>query len=66
MTYIVKAGEEIELPEYPGVYATNAGDATDSLIITAAGVVELGPAIFSTWTFRVDNDLVDLPTIKQD
>lgn len=65
MSYIVKAGETIELPEYPGVYATNAGDSADSITVTKAGVVEVGPEFLSDWTFTTASALVDLPTIKR-
>ena len=62
-TYTVKAGETIEIPELPGVFATNADDMAQ-LLQVVNGVVEVGPEIFTNWTFRTTSALVDMPTVK--
>ena len=62
-TYTVKAGETIEIPELPGVIATNHDDTTQ-LLQVVDGVVEVGPVCFTDWEFRVTNDLLDMPVIK--
>lgn len=63
MMYTVNAGQTIELPELPGVYATNADD-TAQFIQVVDGVIEVGPEVFTNWTFRVESALIDMPTVK--
>ena len=61
--YMVKAGETIEIPELSGALITNTGDSTDSFTVVD-GVVEAGPECFSSWSVRMSNALLDVPTVK--
>jgi hypothetical protein len=64
MMYMVKVNETIELPELPGVKATNVGDTSD-FIKVVDGVVKIGPEFLSEWTFATTSELVDMPTVKR-
>lgn len=64
MMYMVKPNETIELPELPGVKATNVGDTSD-FIKVVNGVIEVGPEFLSEWTFETTSVLVDMPAVKR-